>query len=45
VSEVVVASSVVACVSKVHGVCNRARRARIRDMVFSNGFVGSSAVS
>ena len=44
-SEEVVASSVVACVSWVRGVWNRARRARIRDMAFSNGFVGSSAVS
>jgi hypothetical protein len=29
----------------VRGVWNRTRRARIRDMAFSNGFVGSSAVS
>jgi hypothetical protein len=42
VSEEVVASSVVACVSRVRGVWNRARRARIRDMASSNGFVGSS---
>jgi hypothetical protein len=41
----VVGSSVVACVSWVRGVWNRARRARIWEMAFSNGLVGSSAVS
>jgi hypothetical protein len=38
-------SSVVACVSWVRGVWKQARRARILEMAFSNGLVGSSAVS
>ncbi len=42
---VVFGSSVVACVSWVRCVWHPALRARIREMAFSNGLVGSSAVS